>query len=120
MAGLTYPVVCLTLKQCFYRITYLFFIFKLDLFFFTNLFPNFFECFKCRLFKKISGNIQKIFVNNETLQIPINISITFLLIFDDKSYFLFSQPAPKPQSHSSKNFCYIFSRHHSIISILKT
>ena len=50
------------------RINYFFFIIIFNFLFFMNLFQTFFKFFKCRLLKKIPGNLQKMFENNETLQ----------------------------------------------------
>ena len=53
-----------------------------------NLFADFYKFFKCRLFDKIPGNLQKIFVNNERLQIPISHEDYLFSMKRDKFYFL--------------------------------
>ena len=50
------------------RINFFFFIILLDFLFFTNLFADFCKFFKCRNFNKIPKILQKMFVNNKTLQ----------------------------------------------------
>ena len=58
-----------------------------------NLFADFLKFFKCRLFNKIPGNLQKMFVNNDPSQNRSN--WIRLIIFDDNSSFVFSQSVPK-------------------------